>query len=116
MTRTQFNALFRGAIDEAIAAAQKVIQRAVPPTILVELHSLHVHGELVSASRALDEIYLDEMRFFKIVDIGFKGIDHDKCVVFVRVSGHSPGPFSETWDPTRFGPFKIIEIGKFAQQ
>jgi hypothetical protein len=55
---------------------------------------------------ALDRIYLSDDRFYRVIDVAIRRIFSDRIEVFVRVSGHPPGQFSQTWDPAGSGPFK----------
>jgi hypothetical protein len=56
----------------------------------------------------LQQIYLGGDRFYKIIDVAIRKALPKETVAFVRVSGHPPVDFSETWDPSTFGPFKQI--------
>ena len=54
----------------------------------------------MSIGQAVDHIYLGNDRFYKIIDVAIRRVLPRKSVAFVRVSGHPPGPFSQTWDPS----------------
>jgi hypothetical protein len=62
----------------------------------------------VTIEEALDRIYLGSDRFYRIIDVTIKRLLPEKSVAFVRVSGHSPTNFNETWDSSDLGPFKQI--------
>jgi hypothetical protein len=75
---------------------------------MIELHAPTSGGELLSVDQAVDKIYLGDDKFYRIIDVAIQKVSRDKTIAFVRVSGHSPGAFSQTWDPTDLGPFKQI--------
>lgn len=108
MTKHKFRNLFLRALRSAAAVADERVGKRIPRSFLIELHAPTSAGEVVSVDEAVNRIYLGEDRFYRIVDIAIQKISFDRTVAFVRVSGHPPGPFSQTWDPPRFGPFKQI--------
>ena len=108
MTKYKFRNLFLRALRSAAAVADERLGSRVPRSFLIELHAPTSAGEVMSVDEAVDRMYLGEHRFYRIIDIAIQKISFDHTVAFVRVSGHSPGPFNQTWDPTRFGPFKHI--------
>jgi hypothetical protein len=84
------------------------VGRRIPRSFLIELHAPTSAGEVMSVDEAVNRIYLGDDRFYRIIDIAIKKIASDHTIVFVQVSGHPPGQFSQTWDPAHFGPFKQI--------
>lgn len=64
----------------------------------------------MSVSETLDKIYLGREKCYKIIDVAIKEILRGKVVAFVRVSGHAPVGYGETWDPSALGPFKDIIV------
>jgi hypothetical protein len=83
----------------------------VPRNFMIELHAPNHAGSVVTPDKALDAIYLDGERFFRIIDIAVTEVSLPTTVVFARVSGHAPAEFSKTWDPDDLGPFKQIISG-----
>ena len=64
----------------------------------------------MTPDEALENLYLGPHAFFRIVDVAVLRILKDRCVVFIRVSGHKPAAFAETWNqPEGSGPFKQID-------
>ena len=108
MTKSEFRRLFLQALDAAADNAEARLGRQVPRSFEIELHATGASGRTMSVGRALDVIYLGSDRFYKIIDIAIRRVRPGKSVAFVRVSGHPPGPFSQTWDPSDLGPFKQI--------
>jgi hypothetical protein len=78
----------------------------MPGAYLIELHSPGVHGQTMSVNEAVDRMYLGPDRFYRVIDVAMKKLVAGKCVAFVRVSGHPPVGFDQTWDATELGPFK----------
>ncbi|MGH7100472.1 MAG: hypothetical protein ACREE4_22885 [Stellaceae bacterium] len=108
MRKRDFRKLFLRALELAAEEADARFGQRVPRSFLVELHAWTSGGKIMSLEGALDEIYLSDNRFYRIIDIAAKNITSDRTIAFVRVSGHPPGPFSQTWDPANLGPFKQI--------
>ncbi len=108
MTKSDFRDLFLRALNAAAADAEARLNKPVPRSFRIELHAPNSPGRMVSVEQALDQIYLGDDRFFKTIDIAIKRLLPEKSVAFVRVSGHPPGAFSQTWDPSNLGPFKQL--------
>jgi hypothetical protein len=107
MTKRQFDALFRRALD---VAAQNAEERAgaVPRAFLIELHGAGSPGSVMSVDEALDRLYLAADRFYRIIDVMVKEVRPHESLVFVRASDHPPTGFDQTWDPSALGPFKVL--------
>jgi hypothetical protein len=116
MRKQRFRGLFMRALREAASMTKIRLHRSVPDKFLIELHGPRTHGEIVSVDQAVDRLYLDNDRFYRIIDIAIIRVTPANTVAFVRVSGHSPGPFSETWDPDGLGPFKEILLQNVEDQ
>jgi hypothetical protein len=108
MTRDEFRDLFLRALSAAAENADARLGRPVPRSFVIELHAPTSAGRMLSVDQALDQIYLGKDRFFRIIDVTIRRLLPGTSVAFVRVSGHSPAPFSQTWDPSHLGPFKQI--------
>jgi hypothetical protein len=108
MNKDEFRGSFLRALDEAVKNAELILQRPVPRLFLIELHAPDSFGEMLEVDRALDRIYLAGNRFYRVIDVAIRRVLPGKSVVFVRVSGHTPAPFSQTWDPSGLGPFKQL--------
>ncbi len=116
MTKAEFRNLFLRALSAAAENAEARLARPVPRSFMIELHAPPSPGQTISVDRALDRIYLGKDRFYRIIDIAIRRLLPQKSVAFVRVSGHPPAPFSETWDPADMGPFKQIVAEKIEDQ
>lgn len=108
MTKDEFRKLFLRALDDAAESAEVKLARPIPRSFAIELHAPKSPGLTVSVDEALDQIYLGDDRFYRIIDIAIKKLLPGEAVAFVRVSGHLPDEFSKTWDPSALGPFKQI--------
>jgi hypothetical protein len=108
MTKSDFRELFLRALNAAAADTEAMLAKPVPRSFRIELHAPNSPGRIVSVEQALDQIYLGDDCFFKIIDVAIKRLLPQKSVAFVRVSGHPPGAFSQTWDPSNLGPFKQL--------
>jgi hypothetical protein len=116
MTKDEFRQLFLTALNAAAASAEARLCRPVPRSFLVELHGPSSQGQTVSVDRAIDELYLGGDRFYRIIDVAIRRLSRNEAIAFVRVSGHPPGPFSQTWAPADTGPFKQVTPRTIEQQ
>jgi hypothetical protein len=108
MTKDEFRSLFLRALDEAAEDAEIILRHTVPRSFLIDLHAPDSPEKPVTIDEALARIYLGADRFYRVIDVAIRRVLPEKSVAFVRVSGHAPGSFSETWDPSDLGPFKQI--------
>jgi hypothetical protein len=108
MTKSKFRSLLMEALDRAAACTEARLARPIPRSFLIELHGAGSPGQTVSIDAALNRLYLGSDRFYRIIDVAIKKLLPRKSVAFVRVSGHSPTNFDETWNPADLGPFKQI--------
>ena len=115
MTKGEFSQLFLRALSAAADNAEARLNRPIPRSFLIELHAPRSLGRTVGVGQALDELYLGSDRFYRIIDIAVRRLLPGQSIAFVRVSGHSPGPFSQTWDPSDLGPFKQIAASTIEQ-
>ena len=108
MTKSEFRDLFLRALNAAAEDAEARLAKPVPRSFRIELHAPNAPGRVMSVEQALDQIYLGDDRFFRIIDVAIKQLLPKKSVAFVRVSGHPPGAFSQTWVPSNLGPIKQL--------
>lgn len=108
MTKHEFRNLFLKALKSATRVADERLGKRIPRSFLIELHAPTSTGEVMTVDQATDRIYLGPDTFYRIIDIAIQKVLPHQTVVFVRASGHAPSSFDETWEPTRFGPFKQI--------
>jgi hypothetical protein len=108
MTKSEFRELFMRAVRIAVENAQSKLAKPIPQLFEVELHAPGIPGRMVTADEALDQIYLGSDRCYRVIDVAVKGLRPGGSVIFVRVSGHSPVEYDETWDPSNLGPFKQV--------
>ena len=108
MTKGEFRNLLIRALSTAAENTEARLGRPVPRSFVIDLQAPTSSGQTVSVDQALDQIYLGRDRFYKIIDIAIKRLLPRESVAFLRVSGHPPVPFSQTWDPSNLGPFKQI--------
>ena len=108
MTRGEFRGLLLQALSAAAENAEARLARPVPRSFVIELHAPGSSGRTLSVDQVLDQIYLGSDRFYRIIDVAIRRLLPGRSVAFVRVSGHPPVPFSQTWDPSHLGPFKQI--------
>lgn len=109
MTKDEFSRLFSDALNHAAISAEARLGIKIPRSFVIQFHGLGFTGHEISVATASDNLYRGENLFFKIVDIAVVSFTNKDATIFVRVSGHSPVSFEETWNPREFGPFKLIE-------
>jgi hypothetical protein len=109
MTKQDFGELFKAALELAALNAEERLGHAVPRNVKVVLHGAGYSGALMSPEEALDTIYLGEDLFYRIIDVAIIEVGQETAKVFLRVSQHDPGNFSQTWNtPPGSGPFKQL--------
>ena len=113
MNKQEFGQLFFKSLSEAANIADKRLGKSVSRSFEIELHGADHSGSLLSTKDALDALYIDDGQFFKIIDVAVIGISPKNTRMFVRVSGHIPSSFDETWNqPPGMGPFKQLVSDK----
>jgi len=108
MTKGDFRKLFLRALNAAADNAEATRAMPVPRSFRIELHAPRSAGTVMGVDGALDQIWLGNTRFYRIIDVAIKEALPGKSLAFVRVSGHAPTGFENTWDPSNLGPFKQI--------
>ena len=109
MTQEQFRELFVRALNNAADIADPKLATQAPRVFLIALHAPGHRGELIDIDEAVSSMYLGPNRFYRMIDVAIKEVLPTGSVAFVRVSGHPPTEFANTWDPASLGPFKQIE-------
>lgn len=108
MTKEMFKDLFRKALLIAAEKGEAQAKINLPRAFMIDLQAFDYSGPLMTVDQAVDRIYLTEDKFFKIIDIAVTGVHPQYAIAFVRVSGHAPGLFSDTFNPNELGPFNIM--------
>jgi hypothetical protein len=109
MDKESFKKLFIDSVREAIRRARGIVDVQFD-SFDIELHGRGISGRIATVSEALERIYINEHSFYRVIDIGVKALHKGKWVIFVRISGHPPASFAETWNtPEGNGPFKVID-------
>lgn len=108
MSKEKFLNLFLSELERSAKTTREQLKLNLPDNFRVELHGAGGDGRIYSLSEAIDKLFLNDSRFFRIIDIAVKAITNTETIFFVRVSGHVPCAWSETWDPVRSGPFKQL--------
>ena len=106
MERQQFAELFRTALEEAARNDEVKVTRRIPRDFQIELHGAGHSRALLDPQAVLDVLYLGPNRFYRVVDVAVIAVGPHRTTAFVRVSGHEPGSWDQTWnDPPGAGPF-----------
>ena len=109
MTKEEFKALFDHALEVAAENAERKLGRSVPHRFEIEMHGLTPHSRVLRKDEAFEEIYLGPDHFYRIIDLAVRRVSKEVCTVFMRISGHTPGPLNQTWNqPPGNGPFKQV--------
>ncbi len=109
MQVSEFRQKFLDSLEEAARLAEAQVGFTVPRNFRILLHAPGYRGRDVSTSEAMKAVWLGEDRFFRIIDVSVAEVRDGTTVVFVRVSGHRPSRFGDTWNnPPGMGPFKQI--------
>lgn len=107
MEEEQFRELFYQELETAVQNAEKELGRSIPRNFEVELHGPGYPVKILVPEQAFGAIWLSNKEFFAIIDVSVIRVDKQHPVIFVRVSGHKPVPFEQTFNyPSGSGPFK----------
>ena len=106
MDRETFERLLLRAVDKAIDETGRTDLDEKPQRYRV--YAPNAPHELVTLKEAMDIIYISTNKFFKIIDVSIIPDESGGDVIFLRVSGHEPVSFANTWDALDLGPFKQI--------
>ena len=111
MTKQEFKRLFEKALEIAATHAEKRLGRPIPRTFQISFYGCGHSGTLVNPEAAIDKLYIDAEKFYRIIDIAIVEVNEGSSTVFVRVSSHTPASFEETWNnPPGMGPFKQLMV------
>jgi len=116
VTKDDFRKLFQLALNTAANNVDKHVDIPVVRSFLIDLHVPGVSGHAVSFEEALDQLYLGDNFFYKIIDVAIKELRPRESVVLVRASEHPPTDFDKTCDPAGLGPFKHVLAARVDDQ
>lgn len=109
MTEEEFSELLCQAFERAAKNAEEKLSLLVPRRFDVVVYGAGYSGVTMPPEQVARALYLEPSRFYRIVDVSVVAVKKDRCRIFLRVSGHPPGSFEETWnDPPGSGPFKQL--------
>jgi hypothetical protein len=98
MTIEEFKNLFEQSLETAAQNAEKKLERSVPRQFEIEMHGLASQPRILNKDEAFEEIYLGPDRFYRIIDVAVRSVSKNVSTVFMGISGHAPGPISQTWN------------------
>lgn len=116
MTKEEFKSLFQKALIAAAVQAESHSDITLPREFRIDLQAFGYSGPLLTCDQAIDRIFIDKDKFYRIIDVAVTGIQQKYSVAFVRVSGHSPDLFSKTKNPKELGPFNIMVSEKIEKE
>lgn len=106
MDKSGFAILFETAVRRAFQQAGLV---ALKSELLVEFHGKPYPVDPITMEQTQELLWLSPDQFFRFVDVAvIIDAEGSPLFLFVRPSGHEPGPFSYTWNPNDLGPFRSI--------
>lgn len=109
MNKEDFKSLFERELETAAKNAESSLGRSVPRKFEIELHGLPPHSPVLEERAALDLIYFDANRFYRVINVSVCKVSKDTTTIHMVVSGHPPSTFAETWNqPPGSGPFKQV--------
>ncbi len=105
----EFKELFVQSLDIAADNAESALGKQIPRVYKIQLYGPGHSGDVLDVDEATSLLFINEASSYRIIDVAVKQISPSFSTIFVRVSGHKPVPFEQTWDtPKGRGPFKQI--------
>jgi hypothetical protein len=109
MTKKEFSALYEKALELAARNIELKYGQYIPRLFEIEFHGFSPTKRILTKESSLEEIYINENSFYRIIDVSVIKVHQLVITVFIKISGHAPGSFDRTWnDPQGYGPFKQI--------
>jgi len=109
MDKQDFQQLFEKNLELSAVDAEKKLGRKISYNFRFVLYGANCSGEVMEIKDCIDKLYLGEDRFYRIIDLSVIEVGTTYSKVFVRVSGHTPSRFVETWNiPSGNGPFRRL--------
>jgi hypothetical protein len=108
MNKETFRSYFRQALARSIADSQ---EENILPGLQLERFEVHApgpKGQILPEAETINAIFLGETLFYRIIDVGLIIEPISGSIGFVRVSGHAPSRYEDTFDPQDLGPFRSI--------
>lgn len=101
--------MFVQSLDIAAVNAESALGKQIPREYKIQLYGSGHSGDVLDVDKAASLLFINESSSYRIIDVAVKQVSPSLSTVFVRVSGHEPVPFEQTWDtPKGRGPFKQI--------
>lgn len=116
MTKAEMTELLKSELVLAASTAQRILGVCPPSLYIIELHGAGSAGRRMTLNEAIEHLYINENRYWKIIDVVLKAIGAEESIFFVRASEHKPCLWEDTFDPARSGPFKQLEPLKIARE
>lgn len=105
----EFKDLFVQSLEIAADNAERELGKQIPRKYQIRLHGAGHSGDILSVDEVATLLFIDDSSFYRIIDVAVQQVSPSVSEIFVRVSGHNPVPFEQTWDtPKGSGPFKQI--------
>jgi hypothetical protein len=84
MIREEFRQLFHRSLNLAADNAEAKVPPPIPRSSLIRLHAFGYDDRLVSVDEAVDKIYVESDRFYRIIDVAIIEVLLNESVAFVR--------------------------------
>ena len=108
MNLAQYCEVFAQAVEASIKEAEKAHRISLPRDLIFEIPFKGLPDRYSNIEDMAKVIYLNENSFYRIIDVAVRAEISGQSLVWVRVSGHPPSEWKDTWDPAVYGPFKSI--------
>ncbi len=109
MNKEEYVILLRTAVETALENADYKLNRKLPQNVRLLINGWYAESPSLTILEAVEELYISENEFYRIIDIGVIRVIGDTTFLVARRSGHKPSTFGETWnEPKGSGPFKQI--------
>ena len=107
MNEMEFTNAFREVIEKSINDVEIHLGKALSRDVVIKVYGLDMDGVNMSPEKFIEIVYINGESSYRVIDIMVVELRGNRPVIFARVSGHAPAPYSMSWNGEK-GPFKQL--------
>ena len=115
MNEMEFTNAFREVVEKSIHDVEIHLGKALSRDVVIKMYGLDMDGVNMSPEEFIDIVYINDESGYRLIDIMVVELIGTRPVIFARVSGHTPAPYSMSWNGEK-GPFKQLIAENLVQK